>query len=175
MPGRSRGFPRGHPSRRRTEWFFGVGGTALASQSDSSAQFLGASVTTSFGEETVVRIRGLFDMFLVSSTSPGDGFFGAVGIGIATVAAITAGVASVPTPITEQDWDGWLWHHFFSVHESSADEAGSGSSHHRMEIDSKAMRRLQGDMGLYAMVEAVEIGTAAASMFLDTRMLSKLP
>ena len=160
---------------RRTEWFAGVGGTGVATFTASSIAILGTGIITNVGEETLVRVRGLFDAFLTSATSPGDGFFGAVGIGLVSSAAFTAGAASVPTPITELGWDGWLWHHFFSVHEDSADAQGSGSSQHRIEIDSKAMRKVEGEMTLYAAAEVVEIGTAVMSVFLNTRFLSKLP
>jgi len=176
MPGYSRGYQtptRGR--RRRTEWFGGVGGTALSTVSVSGSILLGSGIITDQGEETLVRVRGLLDMFLSSSTSPGDGFFGAVGIGLVSTAAFVGGITTVPTPITEENWDGWLWHNYYSCHESSADEAGSGSSHYRVQIDSKAMRKVEGAMTLYAAIESVEIGTAVMDVFLDTRFLSKLP
>jgi len=176
MP-RSRGFPSRttiRSPRRKVEWFGGVGGTGLTSVSASVAVLLGSGIITGFGEETLIRVRGLFDMFLVSSTSPGDGFFGAIGIGLAPTSAFLAGAASLPQPISELGWDGWLFHHFVSIHEGSPDEAGSGSSQHRFEIDSKAMRIVNTDMTLFAMLEVLEIGTASASVFCDTRFLSKL-
>ena len=40
-------------------------------------------------------------------------------------------------------------------------------------IDSKAMRKFDADMTIYAVAEATEIGTAVLNMFLDTRMLFK--
>jgi len=160
---------------RRTEWFVGPGGTGVSTLTTSAASILGSGIITTFGEETVVRTRGLVDCSLISSTSAGDGYFGAVGIGLVSSAAFTAGATAVPTPINEQGWDGWLFHHFFSVHEDSPDGQGSGSAHHRFEIDSKAMRKVQEDETLYAAIEVVEIGTAVMNVFLDTRVLSKLP
>jgi len=147
----------------------------LATVTSSSVGILGTGQTTSFGEETLVRTRGLFDIFLTSSSSAGDGYFGAVGIGLVTLAAFTAGAASVPTPVTEDGWDGWLWHQYVSVHEDSPDGQGDGGGHHRVEIDAKAMRKVQGEMVLYAAFEFTEIGTAVANIFLNSRMLSKLP
>jgi len=170
----SRGFRSRQSPRRRTEWFQGVGGTAITSVASSSAGFLGGGVVTTFGEETLVRTRGILDLTMIAVTSPGDGFFGAVGIGLATSAAVAAGIASVPTPITESGWDGWLWHSFVSVH-GGITLIANESSHQRVEIDSKAMRKVQDDMTLFAAFEVVEIGSAVMSVFLDTRMLSKLP
>ena len=174
MRHRSRGFSPGR-SRRKSEWFQGPGGTAVTSVSSSTSTFLGSAVQTTAIEETLVRTRGILDCFLTSATSPGDGFFGAFGIGRATAAAVAGGVTTVPTPITELGWDGWLYHTFISCHESSADEAGSGSSVFRIEVDSKAMRILQNDENFYAALEVIEIGTAAMSVFFDCRMLTKLP
>ena len=54
--------------RRRTEWFAGVGGTDVASVSASSSAILGSGVITSFGEETLVRTRGIFEAVLKTAT-----------------------------------------------------------------------------------------------------------
>ena len=176
MPYRSRGLsPRSQSPRRRSEWFAGVGGTAVTVITSSVSAILGNGVVTTFGEETLVRTRGLVDLFLTSSTSPGDGFFGALGIGLVSTPAFAAGAGSIPTPIQEIDWDGWLWYSHFSVHEDSADGQGSGAAHQRIILDSKAMRKVQEQETLVAVIEAIEIGTAVMSVFFDSRMLSKLP
>ncbi len=170
----SRGFRNQIRSpRRRTEWFAGVGSQAATALSGVGSTLLGNSIVTTFGEETLVRTRGLLSIVMKTAASVGEGFLGAVGIGIVSTAALTAGVASVPTPVTEVSWDGWLWHTFFALHES----LGGGGEHVlQIPIDSKAMRKLETDMSFYAVVEVgVEIGTATADVFLDTRMLAKLP
>ena len=172
----SRGFRNRSQSRRRTEWFQGVGGVTVVTSSTSQAQLLGAGVITTFGEETLGRTRGLFEAQVVGApASDGDGYFGAVGIGVVSSPAYTAGIGSVPTPVTEMGWDGWLWHHFFSVHTSVAAEAAGPGRHHRVEIDSKAMRKVQTDQTIFAAVESFEQGTAVVHFFLDTRILSILP
>ena len=106
----SRGFPRRSSPRRRTEWSEGVGGNAVTMISIGGNTLLGSFLVTTFGEETLVRVRGLLHCVLTAATAVGDGYFGAVGIGLATTAAVAAGAASVPTPITELGWDGWLYH-----------------------------------------------------------------
>ena len=63
----------------------------------------------------LIRTRGEFLIFLHSATALAHGYHGAFGIAKATTVAITAGAASVPTPITEENWDGWLYHRYFSV------------------------------------------------------------
>ena len=161
---------------RRTEWFEGVGGVTPVAFTASSVSLLGSGIITNVGEETLIRTRGLLDIFLKTAGSAGDGFFGAIGIGLVSSAAFTGGIASVPTPITELAWDGWLWHTFFSVHgDQVSGEAARGSGHYRKEIDSKAMRIVEGEMTLYAAAEVVEVGVATMDIFLNTRFLSKLP
>ena len=174
----SRGFsPRSRTQRRRVEWNAGTGGTGLTSGAASGSQFLGATNVPAVGGLTIIRTRGMFDIFLDGpGATDGDGFFGAMGVGIATDAAIAAGITGVPTPITEQSWDGWLYHHFFSIHQGDVSAlSGNPSMHQRIEVDSKAMRKLPSDMTMYAAIEVVEIGAATFNAFWDSRVLVKLP
>ena len=178
MP-RGRGFlPRRQESkRRRSGWSLGPGDEARSALSVSGVQFIGGGVVPTSDGITLVRIRGLFDYYLTLATSPDDGFFGAVGIGLVEAAAFAAGIASVPTPITEISSENWLWHSFFSMHGPvvSSTESNSPAMAGRVEIDSKAMRKVNSAQVVYAAMEIVEIGTATGSIFFDTRMLSLLP
>ncbi len=161
--------------RRKTAWAQGPGSTGLTSITASSVAIIGSGSVPTVPELTVARIRGLFDIFLTSSTSPGDGFFGALGIGMVQTPAFAAGISAIPTPLSELGSENWLWLSHFSVHEASADGQGSGTDHQRVFIDSKAMRKQSAEQTLYIALEVVEIGTAAASLFMDTRVLDFLP
>ena len=160
---------RSRSYRPSPDWGAGVGSSSPVQVSTSSNGFLGAAVVPTIGEITLRRTRGLFVANLISATSAGDGFFGAVGIGLVTAAAFAAGISSVPTPITEAGWDGWVWHSFIEVHKGRADQGAMESQ--RIEIDSKAMRKFDQDMVLFAAFEVTEIATAVADLFLDSRML----
>jgi len=170
---------RGNESRRRRSgWSLGPGGEARTALSLSGVQLIGGGVVPTSDGITLVRIRGLFDWYLTLGTSPNDGFFGAVGIGLVEAAAFAAGIGSVPTPITEISSENWLWHQFFSMHApvaSASPDSNGPSMSGRVEIDSKAMRKVNSAQVVYAAVEVVEIGTATGSIFFDTRMLSLLP
>ena len=157
--------------KRLTNWGLGPGGAASTSFSSSSASIIGSGVT--FGAAgTIVRLRGLVAGLLTSSTSAGDGFFGAFGVGIASSAAFAAGIASLPTPVTEAGWDGWMYHTWLQAHEGSPDGPGDAGAF-RVEVDSKVMRRVSEDMTLYAAAEFTEGGTAAMLLFFDSRLLVK--
>jgi len=171
--------------RRLSSWAGGIAsGTAGSGQTlnSTAASLLGTAFAFST-DVTVVRQRGEFLLFLESAAAAADGLFGAFGIAIATTAAVASGAAAVPTPITEQDWDGWIYHRYFSIIAPSAIAGGAAadadlvapvSSALRFEIDAKAMRKVTNLDSLYAAIELTEIGTASARLFVNTRMLVKL-
>jgi len=166
-------------SRRLTDWGNGPGGTAPTPVSTPVATILGAFVFALHPGFTVVRIRGEFAAHLGLATASEDGFAGAFGIGIASLAAVTAGGGSVPTPITEAVSDNWLYHRFFDIKAgfpfaAGADPAGNREAFIRFEVDSKAMRKFPPDTAIYASLEVVEVGTANMEVAFNSRMLVKL-
>ena len=165
-------FQRGRAPRRLTNWGAGPGGTTAVTVTDSAASLLGAGVT--FGSAgTVVRIRGRFTANLTVFAAIANGYTGAIGIGLASEAAFDVGIGSLPTPLTEEKWDGWLWHTFFNAH-AGASGASSVSSAFDMEVDTKAMRKVSDEMVIYAAAEVVRSsGAATMQMFLNSRMLIK--
>jgi len=170
---RFRGSPRDGRSARQTSWELGTGGTALTQLSASGASFLGSAIAPVVDGLTLVRTRGILQVQIESGTAVGDGAFGAFGIGRATSAAVAAGIGSVPTPITEQAWDGWLYHSFFAVHRGITGDS-SVSNTQSYQIDSKAMRKLPVDESIFAVIEIVEIGGVILDVWHDSRMLFKL-
>ncbi len=172
-----RGFRRDRTTgpRRKTGWEEGVGGTGVLAIGATGSFFLGSAVAPTVDGLTLVRTRGFVEMLLAGATARGDGMQGAIGIGVTTVAAVAAGIASVPTPIDELDWDGWLYHQLFSIHSQGAGVASSSNSVLRMPVESKAMRKLDLLDSIYAAIQVAEIGGGPMDVFLDTRMLLKLP
>ena len=166
----SRGRPRSSGIAR--DWEEGPGGTAITQFSAPGSNFLGSGVFPTASELTVMRTRGLLEYFLIGTGgADGDGFVGAMGIGKCTRAAFDAGIASVPTPITEMSWDGWLFHQFIGAHTPDITFGGSPGVYARLDVDSKAMRKLDSDEILYAAFEVVEIGVHALNVFFNSRML----
>ena len=162
--------------RRKMEWDLGP------EARDVSIAATGSVLWTTGGTPlipglTAIRHRGHVDAFLRSATAIGDGFIGAHAIGIVSVAAFTAGVASCPTPITEISWD-WIWHQFFDVRiitGTIADGVNAANVSSRIDIDSKAMRKFGLDEVLFGVTEVVESGTADMEIQADVRSLFKLP
>ena len=165
-------------SRRVTNWGLGPNGdtmtfTTITPQIASSGVFL-----TSETEATIVRVRGDMQITQTGTNGAGAGFAGAIGMGLVNSEAFTAGIASVPSPIQENSWPGWLWyHHFnvFSITGTIADGANAASIMQRITIDSKAMRKWGQDQTLLVVIEPEqETGAATMVVNFNTRVLVKL-
>ena len=181
-------FPRvGGQSRRLTSWDIGTQtGTDGASLGlSSSVAIIGGGAFTPISDGlTLLRTRGELLVLLKTASVAGAGFFGAFGIGVATAAAVAIGISAVPTPITEEEWDGWLYHRYFSI---TATGVGTGSPAtvidqemgmagvFRHEVDSKAMRKLKEEDAVYCALELTESGTATGTWFFNSRSLVALP
>jgi len=182
-------FPRtlGRASRRKTSWALGpksgIGG-GVGSNLTASSVVLGAvGAAAALDGITVIRIRGELMLRLNTASSQGNGFHGAVGVGLARNPAFTAGIASLPTPITEEFQDNWLWHQYFACLANGAITAAgvslSGGQSDgttaalRVQVDSKAMRKLNIGDTIYVAIEATEVGTAQLAWSFNSRMLVK--
>ena len=168
-------------ARRRVGWEIGPKtGTTGAEQSATASGSLLATIGSGATTDglTLVRTRGELLIRLSVADAVGSGYQGAFGIGVVTAAAFTAGAASVPTPITEDSWDGWLYHTYFQVLAQSttlSDGTNALSAVFRQTVDSKAMRKLRLDDVVFAAFEFTETGTSTLSMNFNSRLLLKLP
>ena len=149
----------------------------------TTPQFLGATITPLVEGLTIIRQRGELLIQMSLANTARDGMAGAVGIGIATLQAVTAGITAVPTPMTDEADENWLWYQKFQVMSPGIGtgaaqnlDASSASSMFRATIDVKAMRKFPVGTAIYAAIEVgTEVGTAQIDCWLDTRALDKLP
>ena len=170
--------------RRKNSWAAGIGGDAAQTQITGAGSTIVTSAVTGGDGVTLVRTRGQLLLFCRTADAALAGFTGAFGIAVATTAAIVAGAAAVPTPISEQGWDGWLyWHAIQLISAGVVDgtavldelQPNVMSFAQRIEIDSKAMRKIKEDESIYAVLEVQEDGASIMNWYVDTRMLFKLP
>ena len=181
---RQRGFPSRVPirsQRRKVAWGDGPSQTRASQTAIAKLGWtFGAGLTLDVGG-TVVRIRGQALLQLLEATPSGSGFTGAVGIGIASEDAFGVGITALPGPFSDADWGGWLWHSFFHLYATAAQASGADVARNanvdlRMEIDTKAMRKMGPNEVIFGMWETVaEAGTSTIQYVADTRMLVKLP
>jgi len=174
MAGRRGGFAR----KRSVAWAVGPSGVDHVISADGKTKW--SSSVLSIGaalERTIVRMRGGGLIHLNAATAVGDGFFVGLGIGLVTLQADTAGAASIPGPISDMDWDGWMWHKFCSIAAITAtiaDGVNASSAALHFDVDTKAMRKWNEDsMAVVGMLEVTELGTASMELQVRTRMLLK--
>ena len=182
---RSRGSRLGTPNRRQSSWQVGPGGTTSVTVATSTTTILGSVANATEDGLTVVRIRGELLVMLLTSNAAGNGFSGAFGIGVASADATAVGVTAVPNPIDDEDWDGWMYHRYFHLRSATAlvaadaakqvDGGNACQACLRLEVDSKAMRKLPENMGLFASIQVVISGVASMSHDFNSRILIKLP
>jgi len=164
--------------RRSVAWAHGPSAADLNLTSSTKVAWTGAIVGTAAAlKRTIVRIRGGGQVILTSGTAIGDGFLIGLGIGLVTEQALTAGVASIPGPLTDIDWDGWMWHTVLDVRLVTAtlsDGVNAAMASARFEVDTKAMRKWdEGAMAVVGVMEGIESGAGTVDMSCDTRMLLK--
>jgi len=158
--------------RRRTGWFDGPGGQSVASFTSGSTRLLGSGTIAGTDGLTIGRIRGFAQITLDTAGTSADGYVGALGFCIVSENAFGVGITAIPHPVTDAEWDGWMWHQFWRV--SGGLGTGDFSGVHNIIIDCKAKRKIPEPNVLVAVVETSEIGTATMSIFLDTRLLAYL-
>ena len=169
--------------RRKTDWNVGPEANLTAISSTSVVGW-SSFVLPQVPGLTLIRTRGEFTAYLTAATALNDGFECAVGIGLASTAAATVGITALPTPLAEEDWDGWIFHQFFDLHApgpivqaaAALSTDNSFMSSIRIPIDSKAMRKVPDNaFALYGAIEVIVAGTAVMAFQARTRMLFKLP
>ncbi len=160
---------------RRPGWSVGPSGVVQRTASGSSVFPTSAVVASS--DVTLIRTRGIFEVFLSVGTAALDGFDGAVGICKVSENAAGVGSTAIPQPVTDIAWDGWLWYQQFSVKvvtATIADGVNAVGAYSRFIIDSKAMRKSNATDNFVAVMEVTEVGTATVNARLATRMLTKI-
>ena len=188
MAARRSSFRGQHGNRRLTSWSSGPksGTNGTPGTISGTGNTLGSVASSSLLDGlTLVRIRGEFMFHLVTADASLSGFHGAVGVCNVTDSAVAAGVASVPSLVTEEGWDGWIWHQYYTCIAADAialsgtttepNQVYNVSAGVRYTVDSKAMRKTPADTTLVVVLESIEIGTSTAQWSFNCRVLDKLP
>ena len=96
---------------------------------------------------------------------------GAFGLCVVSDQALAAGIASIPGPFADADWDGWFVWRSFNRQLENITSAGILWHFDDIEVDSKAMRKIS-DNNTIAIVAQSASGAFQISMPL--RLLLKL-
>ena len=170
-----RGFQARSP-RRTKKWGNGPDSVQQAIAGTSDLLWSSGIILNNTPQATLMRIRGTLHLMGTLATSAGDGFSGASGIALVTGDAFAIGATAIPNPLTQADWDGWIWHSFWDVFNPLASSTAFVSSFTQvLQIDSKAMRKWSENFTLVGMSRMDEVGTATMTHSADTRVLVALP
>ena len=159
MP-RGRFVTRRFSQKRGTFWGRSPADATSSSLAASTAVLDATAVPVAEGE-TIVRVRG---EIIVGSdqAAVNERWAGALGFCIASDQAVTAGIASLPTPYSDQDFDGWFVHRYFGGEFLFLDSTGVQGLGRmdRFAFDSKAMRKFAQGQTLCVIVEnGAAVGT----------------
>jgi len=133
MPGRTR-------SGRRPDYeWVDVCGAISSLDLAISTGGLGTVSFSLLGSGTLMRLRGRVGIQL-DATAVDERALVALGIIKVKTTAVTAGLASVPTPFTEAEAD-WIWYGYSWVSSGAEAAVVDTGLFDRLTIDSKAMRK----------------------------------
>ncbi len=119
---------------------------------------------------TVIRTRGLVSVKPASATADIE-IVGALGFGVVSTEAFTAGIASIPEPYTDADWSGWFVWRSFTYDFEFEDASGIAYPDWNFELDSKAMRKFGPNESIVMIAESF---SGAFNIAVSPRVLVKL-
>jgi len=140
---------------------------SLRQEFSSDNTFLGGSLAFNT-PATILRMRGYVSAYFDETMQAGDLMKVGFGLGIVSSDAFAAGTGSVPDPSSEPEYP-WLW--WGTIQLEAFIAAGQqvwGTSAMRLEVDSKAMRKIkpgesltwvaQGSGGAGSPVTVIDLG-----------------
>ena len=166
----------GRRSKRATDWAIGANSTGgITVPAASKVLLIGFSAATLAPQApaTIVRTRGVLTIFSDQGAAA-ENQIGAFGIALVNDTARALGPTAIPGPSSVSLWDGWFvfqeFHQNFTFGSAvGTQQGGAGMSY---VLDSKAMRKFEGDQGLVVMIENGHATHGLAVMF-GFRMLVK--
>jgi len=158
---------------RETSWI-GLGGTEAPLAGTSTAVLAaGFSATTlSLRPFTIVRTHVYLSVASDQQLAV-ESFQMAYGHAIVSDQAFAIGVTAVPTPQTDHDSDLWMVHQWIGGRLQFATAAGFGEYSKTVEIDSKAMRKVEEGQDIAIVIESGS-GSEGMRVFKAGRLLIKL-
>ena len=168
---------RARRPKNKTFWELGPGGDDIATWDSSgftgdTTVILGLGATPVGQPLTVMRLHGVLEILLSTATSALDGFNWAFGVGVCTADAFAIGVTAVPNPFDDISWNGWMVHKMGAIHSPIAGVATAFPSNAQsLEIESKAMRKLNLNEVLFAAIQVGEVGVSVMTVRFASRIL----
>ena len=131
------------------------------------------AILENFPTPTLIRTRGRLAVLADTSSTPGA--FGVLTMGVIVVTAAAQTAGAVPTPSTDVGSD-WLWWNRAIVGAAAGDVIGEEVTIDRMDVDSKAMRKIGNNEVVVFVAELISCeGTLVVNLCGGLRFLLKAP
>ncbi len=105
---------------------------------------------------TVVRTRGVFRASVITAGSASTRISGAMGMIIVSENAFTAGIVSLPTPLTDTENDWFVWQPFVLHVDATDPSANDVFSDFVVQFDSRGMRKMKAGDVIAIVYEAAQ-------------------
>ena len=161
--------------RRKTVWLASLDSTTITTLAAATAvldQAFNGSQITSLGPLTIVRTIGTL-WVKTDQVAATEIPFGALGMSVVSEQARVAGVASIPTPITDEASDLFFVYKAWAASLLLADATGVATYVDRYDFDSRAQRKVQDGEAIVITLENAS-SVHAIGYVLKYRMLVKL-
>ncbi len=154
-------------------------GAAISQAVSTSTQVVSTVVSEATLENTpnptLVRTRGIITCELTASGANSASSFITMGLIVVDDRALTAGIGSLQLPGTDTGSD-WLWIGQWSphVHDTGQPEATNLAGHQVIQVDSKAMRKIELNQALIFITQNVaNVSTQTVLIRAQLRFLFK--
>ena len=156
-------------SKRLSTWLgIGIGSTTLTASGGTLTNALNAAALA-LRPFTIVRTYMEF-MVISDQAASVESQVCAFGMAVVSDQALAIGVTAVPTPVNEIESDLWFLHQVMFARQSNLLDTAIGPAHY--SVDSKAMRRVDGDQDVAIVAEQSGTGSGLI-LFLGGCMLIK--
>jgi len=167
---------RGRGPKRLTDWSISMSATAFVNVPAASKVLLTSVPAASLdviSPATLIRTRGYFSI-ASDQGAASEEQIGGLGLAFVNETARALGVTAIPGPQTDNNFDGWIVYRSFAQQILFGDASGRQPNMvpFTYEVDSKAMRKFEGSVGLVLVVENIH-ATHGFEIALDFRMLVK--
>ncbi len=160
--------------RRPTFWEGSVNEFTLATGVRGFTTAVSEAILENSPNPTLVRVRGEAILTINARTAAGDDAVLGLGLIPQSAAAIAAGVASMPNPVTDIG-SPWIWHQMISMRTNIAPPNGTDIlGNVRIPIDNKSMRKFDLNQGLVLVAQNLAVqGTLTIRVVVTLRILFK--
>ncbi len=163
--------------KRATQWLASADVTAVTALSGAASildqSFTGAQFEALGGPVTIVRVRG--ELYIQSDqVAAAERPFGAMGFAVVSEQARAAGIASLPSPITDEASDLFFVMQYWEAASWVGNAASPATVMKRFVYDSKAMRKVPDGAALVVTMENAALAGIGAQYINKFRVLIKL-